>query len=121
MKTIAARFDDGLFNVLAVVAQLEETTIVDQIRQAVEAHLAIKLSSGDLANRAEEVLAEIDREAASKKAAIATLMGAVAGPEAKPKSTPRRRPKPGSEEGPKDGEPQARIIPIGFAPNRSGK
>ena len=119
MKTIAARFDDGLFNVLEVVAQLEETTIVDQIRQAVEAHLAIKLSSGDLANRAEAVLAEIDREAASKKAAIANLMGAVTGPESKPKSTPRRRPN-GSDDGPKNGEPQARVIQIGFAPNRRG-
>jgi hypothetical protein len=121
MKTIAARFDEGLFNVLAVVAQLEGTTVVDQIRLAVEAHLALKMSTGDLASRAEEALQEIDREAASKKAAIATLIGVVTDRESQPKPAPRRRSKSDPDAGPTDGEPRAQVIPIGFAPNRMGR
>jgi hypothetical protein len=121
MKTIAARFDDQLFDLLALVAQLEETTIVDQIRQAVETHLSLKLSGGDLASRAEAAVDEIDREAAAKKAAIAGLIGAVEEPGTKPKSTSRRRPKSEPDQGPPDGGPKAKVIPIGFAPNRDRK
>lgn len=121
MKTIACRFDDGLYAVLSVVAQLEQTSVADEIRLAVEAYLAIKMSTGDLASRAEEALNEIDREAASKKAAIATLMGVVTDQESKPKSTTKRRSRSDSDDGPTDGEPKAQVIPIGFAPNRRSR
>jgi hypothetical protein len=122
MKTIAARFDDQVFELLALVAQLEETTIVDEIRQGVEMLLSLKLSNGELAERAEAALQEIDREAAAKRAAIAGLIGAAsdseAKPKPKPKSTSRRRPRSTSDQGTLDGEPQAKVIPMGFAPNR---
>jgi len=120
MKTIAARFDDGLFAVLTLVAELEQTSIVDQIRTAVENHLAIKMSNGELSGRAEAALAEIDREAAAKKAAISDLMSVVKEPAPKPKSTSRRGLKSVPDQGTLDGEPKARAFPMGFAPARAG-
>lgn len=119
MKTIAARFDDPLFELLSLVAQLEDTSIVDQIRQAVEAHIARKVQEGDLASRAEAAAEEIDREAEAKKAAIAGLVGAVnesVGSQPKKKAAPRRRAKADPVEEPS--EPEARANPIGFAPPR---
>ena len=118
MKTIAARFDDQVFELLALVAQLEDTSIVDEIRQSVEMLLSKKLANGELAQRAEAALQEIDREAAAKRAAIAGLIGAASGSEAKPKSTTRRRLKTVPNQGSLDTEPKARAFPMGFAPNR---
>lgn len=75
MKTIAARFDEPLFEALALVANLEETSIVDQIREAVEAHITRKMADGELAARAQSALDDIDREAEVRKAAIGSLIG----------------------------------------------
>ena len=121
MKTIAARFDDPLFELLSLVAQLEDTSIVDQIRQAVEAHIARKVQEGDLASRAEAAAAEIDREAEARKAAIAGLVGSASesmGTQPKKKAAPRRRTKADLEE--EQSEPEARTLPIGFAPPGRG-
>jgi regulator of protease activity HflC (stomatin/prohibitin superfamily) len=120
MKTIAARFDDPLFELLSLVADLEDTSIVDQIRQAVEAHIARKVQEGDLASRAEAAAAEIDREAEAKKAAIAGLIGAVnqsVGKQPAKKAATRRR----TKADPNEGQGKLEVVPnppIGFAPPR---
>ncbi len=75
MKTLAIRLDDDVANQLAVVAQLEGTSLVELIRQAVTQLLADKRTSGDLSQRAASILAEIDQDAADRKAAIAALFG----------------------------------------------
>ena len=86
-KTLAFRFDDDLHQQLSIVAQLEDTTITDLVRQAINAMLESKRADGSLAARAEAVLADIEREAASRRDAIATLMGPKAKPTTgKPKS-----------------------------------
>jgi hypothetical protein len=111
MKTIAARFEDDLFAALSLVATLEDTTIVAVIREAVEAHIAQKMAEGDLAARAEVVLAEIDREAEEKKAAIGSLFDAT------PKTTPAA-PK-GRSRRSQSAEPKAQLTisrPIGYLP-----
>jgi hypothetical protein len=125
MKTIAARFEDPLFELLSLVAQLEDTSIVDQIRQAVETHIALKVQAGDLASRAEAAVAEIDREADIKKAAIAGLVGsatAAAGTQPKKKAAPRRQTKAEVlKELDEQAEPEASVTPIGFAPPKRGE
>ena len=72
-KTMAIRLDQDVAEMLGLVAQLEGTTIIDQIRVAISEHLKRKSAEGDLAERAKAVIDEIDREAAARKAAISTL------------------------------------------------
>ena len=72
MKTIAVRLEDDVMDLLTFVSQVESTSIVDQIRAAITVHLEQKVASGDLAERAEEAIAEIDR---ARKATIGSLVG----------------------------------------------
>jgi predicted transcriptional regulator len=98
VKTLAIRLDDELHAQLSVLAQLEEVSITDAIRQAIEAHIEAKRSQPELAARAESVLAAIDAEAANRRGAIATLFSS---PEPKDEagatSAGRRKARPGSE------------------------
>ena len=110
MKTIAARFDDSLFELLSLVATIEETSIVDQIRDAVDAHIKSKIANGDLEARAAATMAEIDEEAKARKAAISSLIGQAGGRNAK-----GRRTKPVSPSESPDDEPKPKN-PVGFAP-----
>jgi hypothetical protein len=77
MKTMAIRLEDETADLLSVVAQLEGTSVIDQIRQAIEAHLAQKADAGQLADRAKAALEDIDREASKRKAAIESMIGKV--------------------------------------------
>jgi hypothetical protein len=117
MKTIAARFEDGLFELLSITAQLEDTSIVEQIREAVEAHVARKMDSGALAAKAAEAMAEIDQEAKDRKSAIAALIGKPQAEVAKKASAQRRAKEadPSTSEPAQSGEPKARKGPMGFA------
>lgn len=101
MKTMAIRLEDETANLLSLVAQLEGTSVIDQIRQAIEAHLETKASAGDLAEKAQAILEEIDREAQARKDAIGTLFQSAGQP---PRRTGRGRTK----------EPEARTM--GFRP-----
>jgi predicted DNA-binding protein len=89
MKPIAVRLEDNVSELLALVAQLEGTTLIDQIRQAIDAHLERKVAEGDLAERATELLANIDQEASAKKAAIGALFEKAT--EVTPPKTPKGR------------------------------
>ena len=91
MKTIAIRLEDEVSDLLGLVAQLEGTTQIDQIREAINAHLEKKVASGDLTTRARAALDEVEREADTKRKAIEQLVGDVAGKAQAAKSTTRRR------------------------------
>ena len=75
VKTLAIRLEPELHAQLSLIAQLRGSTITDEIRAALEAHLANVKQTSDLADRAESVLADIDREAATRRDAIAALFG----------------------------------------------
>lgn len=75
MKTLAIRLDDELHAQLSVLAQLSETSLTDEIRQAVEKHLEAKRANPELSKRAQQVAEEIEAEAQSRQAAITTLFG----------------------------------------------
>lgn len=85
-KTLAIRLDLPLHAQLQVIAQLRGSTITDEIRQAIEAHVEAQRSAEDLAAQASTVLEEIDREAEARRGAIATLFGGD-----KPSGKPTRR------------------------------
>ncbi len=106
MKTIAVRLEDGVSELLGLVSQLEGTTVIDQIREAIDTHLARKVAEGDLAERATAALDDIDREAKAKKDAIGALFDKATTEVAAPKSTRRRGQK-------------ADQAPMGFAPPTS--
>ena len=60
---------------MSLIAQLRASTITDEIRTAIEAHIALARVAPELAAGASNALEEIEREAAVRRAAIATLFG----------------------------------------------
>jgi predicted DNA-binding protein len=117
MKTLAIRLEDETSELLTLVAQLEGTSQIEQIREAITSHLERKVAGGDLTARAQEALDEVEREADAKRKAIEQLVNNVADTVRTTKSTGRRR---GSQAKPADdpGQPEARAFPMGFAPSR---
>ncbi len=75
MKTLAIRLDDDLHAQLSVIAQLSELTITDAIRESIEEWVEAKRSQPEVTARAQSVLDEIERDAAQRRDAIATLFG----------------------------------------------
>jgi hypothetical protein len=75
VKTLAIRLEPDIHAQLSLIAQLRGSTITDEIRAAIEAHIAAVKASPDLAGRADTVLEDIEREAAARREAIATLFG----------------------------------------------
>ena len=75
MKTIAVRLDEELYATLVIVGQLDGKALSEEIREALEAHIAGKRAEGNLAGKAQEVLEDIDRQASERRAAIQHLLG----------------------------------------------
>ena len=75
LKTLAIRVDEKLHAQLRFIAQLRGSSITDEIRQAIENRIASAHDDPELVVRAEQVRDEIEREAASRSAAIAGFLG----------------------------------------------
>lgn len=99
-KTLAIRLDDDLHARLSVIAQLEGSTITDEIRQAIESHIESKRSGGRLSAKAGAVLEDIERDAEARRSAIAALFGE---PASAPAEQPPATPPGGRRRGPKEG------------------
>jgi plasmid stability protein len=97
MKTLAIRLDDELHAQLSVLAQLSGTSLTDEIRQALEAHLKAKRSSPELTERAKAVSEEIEHEAQVRQAAITTLFGNPEQPKEKDAKASSKRPRSSEE------------------------
>jgi len=106
MKTMAIRLEDETAALLSVVAQLEGSSIIAVIREAIDAHLERKASAGELADRAKAALDDIDRDASQRKAAIEVMIGKVA-----PASPPAKRGRS------KNAEAESAEQTLGFAPS----
>ena len=92
MKTLAIRLDDQLHAQLTVVAQLEETSITEVIRTAIEAYVAERRSNPELTAKAAGLLQAIDAETQTRKQAIeALLAGEASEPPAEAKGPKRSR------------------------------
>ncbi len=117
MKTIAIRLEDETSDLLTLVAQLEGTSQIEQIREAITSHLERKVADGDLSTRAQEALDEVEREADAKRKAIEQLVSNVADKVRTTKPAGRRQ---GSQakSAKEPGQPEARAFPRGFAPSR---
>src|ERR1700712_2387816 len=75
VKTLAIRLEPETHAQLSLIAQLRGNTITDEIKAALEAHIAGIKTMPDLAPRAGSVLEDIEREALARRTAIATLFG----------------------------------------------
>lgn len=82
VKTLGIKLPDGLHAQFALVAQLDNLSLADASLKAVELYVATKRSETDFAERASAALAEIEREASSRKSAIEALFGGEAPPTA---------------------------------------
>ena len=101
MKTLAIRLDDELHAQLSVLAQLSGSSLTDEIRQALETHLAAKRANPELTARAKRVSEEIEQEAQARQATIATLFGSAEQPSAGSPKAGSKRPS-GSGDAPVD-------------------
>ncbi len=74
MKTLAIRLEEEQHAQLGMIAKLEELTVTDAIRQAIDQWIESKRSNPELQARAEAVLADIEQEAATRRGAITALL-----------------------------------------------
>lgn len=93
MKTLAIRLEDELHAQLSVLAQLAGTSITDEIRHGLEAHLEARRTSPELTNRAQAVFEQIERDAKDRQAAIATLFGTTEQPSGDSAKASKRSPR----------------------------
>ena len=75
LKTLAIRVEEGLHAQLRFIAQLNGSSITEEIRRAIENRIATAQDDPDLIARAQEAREEIEREAAARAAAIAGFLG----------------------------------------------
>jgi predicted transcriptional regulator len=75
MRTLAIRLEDELHAQLGMIAKLEELTLTDALRQAIEQWIDERRNNPELQARAAAVLADIELEAATRKGAIEALLG----------------------------------------------
>jgi predicted DNA-binding protein len=90
VKTLAIRLPDELHAQLVLVASLEDKSLTDTIRQAIEELIERKRAGGDLAAQAAKALEEIDRETAARRQALQAMLGEQPRSEEPPGRRPRR-------------------------------
>jgi hypothetical protein len=73
VKTLGIKLKPDVHAQLSFIAQLREGTITDEIQIAITEHIARAKVDPELASKAAEARAEIEREAAARQQAIATL------------------------------------------------
>lgn len=76
IRTLAVRITDDLRAQLDVIAQLQGRSVTEEIRIALEAWVETSKSDPKVLERAETVRADIEREAETKRSAIAAIFGA---------------------------------------------
>ncbi len=75
VRTLAVRITDDLRAQLDVIAQLNNRTVTEEIRIALEQWVESSKSNPSVLQRAETVRAEIERDAETKRNAIAAIFG----------------------------------------------
>jgi hypothetical protein len=75
VKTLAIRLPDDLHAQLVLVAQLDGLSLAEAIRQAVESSINRRRDAGELADRAQAALEQIEQESAIRRTALQALLG----------------------------------------------
>ena len=74
-KTLAIRMDDDTHAQITVLAQLQDIPVSDALKQAVDDYIESRKGQTQFAEQAEDALANIEREAATRRDAITSLFG----------------------------------------------
>jgi uncharacterized membrane-anchored protein YjiN (DUF445 family) len=82
VRTLAVRITDGLRAQLDVIAQLNDRSVTEEIRLALESWIETSKSDPKVLARAETVRAEIERDAKTKQSAIEAIFGSTSGAKA---------------------------------------
>jgi len=75
IRTLAVRVTDGLRAQLDVIAQLNDRSVTEEIRLALESWIKASKSDPNVLHRAETLRAEIEREAQTRQSAIEAIFG----------------------------------------------
>ena len=75
IRPLSVRITEGLRAQLEVIAQLNDRSVTEEIRLALEDWVETSKSDPKVLERAETVRAEIEREAETKRSAIAAIFG----------------------------------------------
>lgn len=73
VKTLGVKLQPDVHSQLSFIAQLRLGTITDEIQIAIAEHIARAKADPELASRAAQARADIEREAVARQQAIATL------------------------------------------------
>ncbi|MCJ1707108.1 hypothetical protein [Microbacterium sp. VKM Ac-2923] len=73
IKPLAVRLNESTRTQLDIIAQLNDRTVTDEVRLAVEAWIDKTKADPTIQRRAQDVRDEIEREAAGKRDAIAAI------------------------------------------------
>jgi hypothetical protein len=83
-KTIGVKLPDLIHAQLVLIAGLEDLSLTDAIKAAIDGYIERKRGEGDLAARAAQVAEEIERAAAAQRGALVALFGPQSPDQAKP-------------------------------------
>ncbi len=73
VKTLGIRFRPDLHTQITVIAQLRDHSFQDEVIAASEAHVEAAKADPELLSRIQAAMADIDRDAASRRDALAAL------------------------------------------------
>lgn len=76
IKPLAVRLNESIRTQLDIIAQLNDRTVTDEVRLAIEAWIDKTKADPAVQRRAQDVRDEIEREAAGKRDAIAAIFDA---------------------------------------------
>lgn len=89
VKTLGIRFEPDIHADMTLIASLRGTSFQAEVLEACRAHVATVKASPELASKADDALAEIEREAAARREAFARLFGSTPDmPDEEGKSSP---------------------------------
>ncbi len=75
MRTLAIRLEDEEHAQIQMIARLEDLSLTDALRQAIELWISERRNNPELQARAAAILDDIDRDAANRRTAIEEILG----------------------------------------------
>ena len=75
MRTLAIRLEDEEHAQLQMIARLEDLSLTDALRQAIDLWISERRNNPELQARAAAILDDIDRDAATRRTAIEDILG----------------------------------------------
>ncbi|MDE3094062.1 MAG: DNA-binding protein [Acidobacteriota bacterium] len=75
MRTLAIRLEDEEHAQLQMIARLEDLSLTDALRQAIDLWISERRNNPELQARAAAILEDIDRDAATRRTAIEVILG----------------------------------------------